>query len=370
MTDKAGLYLHIPFCQKKCRYCDFYSSFVTDELLDRYTTALIKSLTQWGGSFRRPIDTVYLGGGTPSLLGNRLKPVLEAVRNNFAVAGDAEITLELNPAGDTDEILNFATETGINRLSIGAQSGNDDELKMLGRSHSAADTVKTVELARKYGFENISLDLMLGLPFSSQSTLESSLEFVHRLKPEHISAYLLKIEENTAFFAQKDKLSLPSDDEQAEQYLLMCLFFEKIGYNHYEISNFCKDGKESRHNLKYWNGNEYLGIGPAAHSLVSGKRFYYPRDLKAFLNGNFPLPDGDGGGEYEYIMLRLRLKNGVSAEQYKFLFGKALPTEFITKCKQLKSAGLMEIYNNRFYLTNNGMLLSNSIISELLECIV
>lgn len=367
-NNAAGLYLHIPFCEKKCRYCDFYSSFVTDELLDNYTEALIKSINQWGGNFNRPIDTIYLGGGTPSLLGRRLPSVLDAVRASFELQPNSEITLELNPTGDTESLLEYAKEAGINRLSIGAQSGIDRELKTLGRGHTAKDTENTVLTARKSGFQNISLDLMLGLPHSDQKTLTESLEFIKGLEPEHISAYILKIEERTAFYKERESLNLPCDDEQAEQYLLMCEFFESSGYIHYEISNFCKEGFHSRHNLKYWQGVDYLGIGPAAHSCVNGKRFYYPRDLKAFLKGNSPLPDGESGGIEDYIMLNLRLKTGISLLEIEQNFGTTLPPQFYSTCKMFKTAGLME-QNERIYLTNKGMLLSNSIITTLLECI-
>lgn len=336
--------------------------------MDSYTAALIKAINQWGGSFHRPIDTVYLGGGTPSLLSHRLPQVLDAVRTSFEVIPDSEITLELNPSKDSVQLLEYAKKSGINRISVGAQSGLDRELKALGRCHTAADTKNTLAAARKLGFQNISLDLMLGLPDSNEKTLRESLSFIKELKPEHISAYILKIEERTAFYKERDSLKLPDDDAQAELYLLMCEFFEQAGYEHYEISNFCKKGFHSRHNLKYWQGVDYLGIGPDAHSCVDGERFYYPRDLKAFLGGNSPLPDGDSGGKEEYIMLSLRVKSGISTEEYREKFGVNLPDSFYRNCEMLKKAGLMEI-GDRINLTNKGMLLSNSIITKLLECI-
>lgn len=361
--------MHIPFCEKKCRYCDFYSSFVTEELLDSYSKALIKSIKEWGGKFRRPIDTVYLGGGTPSLLNRRIVPILESVRQFFALTGSPEITLELNPSGDVRDKLKYAKAAGVNRLSIGMQSGIDDELKILGRTHTVSDTVNTVKLARESGFSNISLDIMIGLPFSDNNTLMESLKLLKELSPEHISAYMLKIEENTAFFRDRENLHIPDDDDTANQYLLMCDFLEQNGYIHYEISNFCKENYESRHNIKYWQGAEYLGIGPAAHSFFDGKRYYYPRDLKAFLKGNKPLLDGIGGTEEEYILLGLRLKKGISNTDYRKLFGKDLPNKLVAKCEQLKKAGFINLSNNKISLTDNGMLLSNTIITELLECI-
>ena len=315
-------------------------------MLESYTGALIKSINKWGGDLKcRPIDTIYLGGGTPSLLGKYLPKVLSAVHSAFSVCKDTEITLELNPSGDCESQLHFAKAAGVNRLSIGVQSGNDAELKTLGRTHTAKEAENTVKLARKMGFNNISLDIMLGLPDSTEDSLKKSLEFILKLQPEHISAYILKLEERTVFFAQQDTLNLPDDDSVASQYLLMCNFFEKNGYNHYEISNFSKSGFESRHNLKYWQGREYLGIGPAAHSFINGKRFYYPRDLKGFITGNSPLPDGEGGTADEYIMLNLRLKNDISFKDYQERFGNEIPQDFLNKCNNLQKANLLK--NNR-----------------------
>lgn len=336
--------------------------------MDEYSSKLLDAIKKWGGSFNRPIDTIYLGGGTPSLLKHRLISVINTAKTAFKVSEKSEITLEINPEGDTESILKYARQARVNRLSIGMQSGNDDELKILGRNHSAEDTARTVETARNLGFDNISLDLMLGLPNSSIESLEKSLEVLCKLNPEHISAYILKIEENTAFFKMQDKLNLPDDDAIAEQYLFVCQYLKNKGYEHYEISNFCKDNKESRHNLKYWQGDEYLGIGPAAHSFIDSKRYFYPRSLKDFLNGNEPINDGFGGGEEEYIMLSLRLKKGLSPSEYKSRFSKELPCDFLSKCKAFEMAGLMSAKDN-ISLTDKGMLVSNSIITELLECL-
>ncbi len=336
--------------------------------MDEYSSSLLAAIKKWGGSFDRPIDTVYFGGGTPSLLTHRLPSIVNTVKDTFKVSRKSEITLEINPEGNIESILKYAKQSGVNRLSIGMQSGNDDELALLGRRHTASDTIKTVETARNLGFDNISLDLMLGLPDSSIESLEKSLEVLCKLNPEHISAYILKIEENTAFYKQKESLNLPDEDSQAEQYLFVCNYLKEKGYKHYEISNFCKEGMTSRHNLKYWQGEEYLGIGPAAHSFIDGKRFFYPRSLKEFLNGNEPDFDGLGGGKEEYIMLNLRLKKGLSNAEYLKKFGEALPESFLFKCETLRKAELIEKGEN-ISLTDKGMLVSNSIITELLECL-
>lgn len=351
-----GLYLHIPFCKRKCAYCDFYSAVFNNTLAENYTTALQREIKQWGGNINRPIDTIYLGGGTPSLLNDCLSPLLETVRDNFKTEENAEITLEINPQDNIETVLKNAKKAGINRLSIGAQSGSDTELCALGRTHTAADTKKAVETARNLGFSNISLDLMIGLPDSTIESLKQNLDFLLSLNPEHISAYILKIEPKTLFYKTQDTLNLPNEDEICEQYLFMCNYLEQNGYNHYEISNFAKEGFESRHNLKYWNCEEYLGLGPSAHSFLEGKRFYYPRDLKAFINGNIPTPDGDGGDKGEQIMLALRLKKGVDIS--------LLP---VNKLDLYVKNNLAEINDGFFSLSDQGMLVSNQIISQLLE---
>ena len=339
-------------------------------MIDSYTESLIREIKNWGGVLRRPVfDTVYFGGGTPSLLGERLTAVADAVYSAFEITSGAEITLELNPTGDsskTSDFMKTARKSGINRLSVGAQSGSDRELKLLGRTHTAADTLAAVSAARKAGFDNISLDLMLGLPGSDTGTLSESIDFVLSAEPEHISAYILKIEGNTYFYKMRESLSLPDDDSAADQYLYMCERLEKSGYTHYEISNFCLPGRESRHNLKYWRCGEYLGIGPSAHSFINGKRFYYPRDMKAFIKGTKPVYDGDGGDAEEYIMLRLRLAEGLDLKELESRFG--INTDKIKKAVvPLKKAGFLKTGDGTIRLTDKGMTVSNSIITEILE---
>ncbi len=365
-----GLYLHIPFCRRKCAYCDFYSAFYGDKALDNYTEGLISQIKNWGGKVCRPlVDTLYFGGGTPSLLGERIIPIIGAVKEAFCLADNAEVTLEVNPAGDSEKVLSAAKKAGVNRLSVGAQSGNNDTLSILGRTHTADDTLKTVKAARKLGFDNISLDIMIGLPASDLTTLKADLDFVLSARPDHISAYILKIEKNTLFYKRKDTLNLPDGDETAEQYLFMCRYLEEKGFSHYEISNFALTGREGKHNLKYWRCEEYLGIGPSAHSFIDGERFYYPLDSRAFLQGEPPVADGKGGGEEEYIMLALRLKEGLCFKEYRERFGKDLNYSVKKAALPLKEAGLLNINADCISLTDRGMLLSNSIITNLLECL-
>lgn len=354
LPNKAGLYLHVPFCARKCAYCDFYSAVTSEQMLDEYTKGLIQEIKRWGGIFDRPIDTLYIGGGTPSLLGHRISAVIDAVRENFSLQSDAEITAEVNPSGDITDFLQYAKKSGVNRLSIGVQSGIDSELKMLGRRHTVADAKKTVDTAREIGFDNISLDLMLCLPESSINTLSQSIDYILSLRPEHISAYMLKIEPNTLFGKQNP--TLPGDELQAEQYLYMCERLQKAGYNHYEISNFAKDGFESRHNTKYWELEEYLGIGPSAHSFVDGKRFFYPKDLRGFINNPQTIDDGFAD-ESDRIMLGLRLKKGIIIKNQS----KQLKSFLL----QLERAGLISQNGDNVSLTDSGMLVSNSIITEI-----
>ena len=353
--------MHIPFCEKRCAYCDFYSAFVSEEMLDKYLVALKREIIKWGGSVDRPIDTIYIGGGTPSVLGERIKPLIECVRDNFSVLENSEITVEANPDTATDEFLLAAKEAGVNRISIGAQSGSDEMLKFLGRSHSCNDTVKAVERARRAGFSNISLDLMIGVPDSNLGTLERDIDFILSLSPSHISAYILKVEPDTAFGKSAGALGLPDDDAIAEQYLYMCDKLRTQGFSHYEISNFARTGLEGRHNMKYWLDMEYIGIGPAAHSFFGDRRFYYPRDLHKFIKESDVVCDGTGGDNAERLMLGLRLEKGIDLTD---IYGQ-IPNEIIVRARQLEKAGLINYSDGHISLTDKGMLLSNSVILEL-----
>lgn len=361
LLNPLGLYLHIPFCEKRCAYCDFYSAFTSEEMLDKYTVALKREIIKWGGLIDRPIDTIYLGGGTPSLLGDRIAPIMTCVRDNFSVQENAEITVEVNPDTATDNFLCAAKQSGVNRISIGAQSSNDKMLKLLGRKHSSTDTVSAVKRARKAGFSNITLDLMIGLPESSLGTLERDIDFILSLSPSHISAYILKVEPDTALGRCADTLNLPDDDAVAEQYLFMCDKLSLNGFSHYEISNFSKNGFEGKHNMKYWQDQEYIGIGPAAHSFYRDRRFYYPCDLHGFIKGNDVVYDGSGGDKSERLMLGLRLKKGIDLTD---IYSK-VPDEIIARAEQLEVAGLINYSYPHVSLTDKGMLLSNSVILEL-----
>lgn len=369
LTNKDfGLYLHIPFCESKCNYCSFYSIAATATIKELYKNALLKEIKKWGENIFRPITSIYVGGGTPSTLKSEdISEIINCVKTNFKVCENAEITVEVNPKSSSLDFFKSLINCGVNRLSIGVQSGNDNELKALGRLHDRKTAEDTFYTARKAGFKNISLDLMLGLPASTLDTLKQTLDFFNTLSPEHISAYILKIEENTHFSKIKDTLNLPDDEQVAEQYDFLSKTLVNSGYEHYEISNFAKENKFSRHNVNYWRCGEYLGIGPAAHSFFEGKRFYYPNDLKGFLENPQTVFDGAGGECDEFIMLNLRLKSGLNLDELKEEYNVVPSAAFLNKVKLFEKNGLCTFENNIISLTDSGMLLSNEIIAQL-EC--
>ncbi len=369
LTNKGlGLYLHIPFCEAKCRYCDFYSLSGDPLKKELYKNALLKEIKKWGEKIFRPISSIYIGGGTPSALpAHFLCKILNCVKSSFSVSSDAEITVEVNPKSASLPLFEALINAGVNRLSIGVQSGNDSELKTLGRLHNRKTAEETFLNARKAGFKNISLDLMLALPDSNTQTLKNTLDFFISLSPEHISAYILKIEENTPLFKIKDTLNLPDENEISEQYLLVSRTLQNTGYEHYEISNFAKAGKTSCHNVNYWKCGEYLGIGPAAHSFLEGKRFFYPADIMKFITCPETVFDCFGDDKEEFIMLNLRLKEGLSLSELKNEYNVVPSAAFMNKIKLFEKNGLCTFNNNTVSLTVKGMLVSNEIIAQLEE---
>ncbi len=363
MDKNLGLYIHIPFCKSKCAYCDFYSLVTND--FDTYQSALINQIKCWGKSAQnRVVDTVYFGGGTPNLLGAmRLTEILEAVKENFTVSTDAEITVEANPETVDYGLFLRLRQSGFNRLSMGFQTSSEKDLNTLSRRHTKRQQESAVFCAKKAGFDNISLDLMLGI--SSTQSLINSIEFCDEMKVKHISAYILKIEEGTKFFKDREKYDFPDEEETAGQYELMIETLEKMGYKQYEISNFSKENRESRHNLKYWNCEEYIGIGPSAHSYFLGNRFFYDRDLLGFCENPSIILDGKGGSFEEYLMLALRLSQGLKK---KDCIKKGFEKEFFNVQKKAKKIppNLLKLSDEGISLTKEGFLLSNAIISSLI----
>ena len=366
MSDTIGIYLHIPFCKSKCPYCDFFSGKATQTDYDRYTDILKSSIIYWSGQTYKKVSTVYFGGGTPSVLGaDRLSKLLKTLQNSFEVLPDAEITVEVNP--DTGKSLDFEKlkRTSFNRISVGFQTAIERELQALGRIHTAGDALVTTKNARVAGIDNVSLDLMMGIPYQTRESLKESIDFCASCGVKHISSYLLKIEEGTHFDKIKSQLSLADDEEQAKLYLFAVEYLEKLGYKQYEISNFAKPGFESRHNTAYWKCGEYIGIGPSAHSFLNGKRFYYGRSTEDF-EKNIIIPDGEGGDEEEFIMLSLRLKSGLNFREFEELYRHPLSPLQLKKIGNFANAGYMELDEEHACLTPKGFLVSNAIISELL----
>lgn len=337
--------------------------------MDAYAAALRRDLIRRAPDARdHTVDTVYFGGGTPSYLGaERLCRILETVFAHYRVEKAAEITTEANPDSARDEAaLRQLRSAGFNRISLGMQSACDDELRLIGRVHTHRETVEAVSAARAAGFDNLSLDLIYGLPEQTAARWRENLRAAIALQPEHLSCYGLKIEEGTPLFFKKDGLFIPDDDAQAEEYLAAVGLLEEAGYRQYEISNFAKPGYEGRHNLIYWDCGDYLGLGPAAHSCMGGKRFYYPADTAAFLQDNAaPVMDGGCGAE-DYLILQLRLRKGLSLPQYKALYGKEFSPVQLAFIRNCVKNGYAAFDGTTLALTPAGLIVQNSILAELL----
>ena len=374
-----GLYIHIPFCKSKCIYCDFYSLPNSEEKMDRYVSALCRQLAEIAPrAAAHEVDTVYFGGGTPSWLGEkRLRQILKTVEKRYRLAKKPEVTLEANPdsAGDW-KVLRALRRAGFNRLSLGVQSADDEQLKILGRPHTFAQAEEAAAAARKAKIKNLSLDLIYGLPGQTLESWKETLEKAAALSPEHLSCYGLKVEEGTPLWDMQEKMDLPDDDAQADMYLWTVERLGELGYRQYEISNFAKPGYESRHNLKYWTLGEYAGFGPGAHSDLGDVRYACVRDLDAYclgveaqgdiLSENERIPPRER--DVEYLMLGLRLAKGVSRQEFEYRF--RLPFGPVQAAlERFERSGHAILRSGRWHLTPEGFLLSNQIIGQCLEAL-
>ncbi len=357
-----GLYLHIPYCFSKCRYCDFYSAPGQRSVPHGYVDALLRELARFSPDAPLCPDTVYFGGGTPSLLAPAdVARLLSAAQP----APGAEITLEANPETVTLDTLRRYRDAGVNRISFGVQSARDSQLRTLGRPHTAQQARAAFAAARHAGFENISGDIMLALPHYTQAEFDETLDLIESGGATHISAYLLKIEPDSAF-GRKPPDGLPTADQAADFYLYAVEQLEHHGYKQYEISNFARPGYEGVHNLIYWDCGDYLGLGPAAHSCMGGKRFYYPSDTDAFLRDTAaPVLDGACGAE-DYLILQLRLRKGLSLERYRALYGRQFSTRQLAFVQNCVRAGYASFDGKNLTLTPAGLIVQNSILAELL----
>ncbi len=370
-----GLYLHFPFCRSKCAYCDFCSQpLPKEETVRRYVAALCLDLETRARQCREyEVDTVYFGGGTPTFLfANALKQILSTVQQSYRLSPDAEITAECNPATADLEKLTQMRRAGFNRLSIGLQSAQEGELRALGRAHTFEDFCRTWRDARAAGFENLSADVMFGIPHQSIESFRDTLNRLCALSPDHVSAYSLTVEEGTPFGRMgAENLSLPSEDETRAMYMEMTDILAKHGIFQYEISNFARRGYESRHNLKYWRCKEYLGFGPAAYSDFGGERFGNGRDLDGYLSGRDICIERETPSEKErkneHIMLGLRLNEGIDRESFSERFGEDAWQTLFDEIWQHERAGFSVCERDRVFLTRQGMLVSNAILCTLLD---
>ena len=375
---RLGIYIHIPFCASKCPYCDFYSLAGADKQMPVYHKALLQHLVESAASIRNyEVDSIYFGGGTPSYYGaERLLEVFDVLKLNGNVRFDTEVTVECNPDSMNYKELRMLREEGVNRLSIGVQAVQDDLLKMIGRRHNWAQAQESYLSARRAGFDNISLDLMYGLPSQNKRDWAESLARVVELHPEHVSCYALKLEEGTAMHADyMNSPLLPDDDEQADMYSYAAQMLERYGYKQYEISNFSAPGFESRHNLKYWRLDDYMGFGPGAHSCVGPLRYSFVRDLKQYTYGisrKVSIID-----EYEeispleksveYLMLGMRTNRGIEEQEYRIRCQSDWkPIYRVLTAFRDKGWAVCE-EDGRWHFTVSGFLLSNRLIAILLE---
>ena len=379
-AQTLGLYIHIPFCKSKCIYCDFYSLPSAEDQMDRYVAALCHHLVETAPQAASyTVDTVYFGGGTPSYLGvKRLRKLMKTILKHYHVARDAEVTLEANPDSLGDwRAVRALGRAGFNRLSLGVQSADDEELKAIGRIHTFAQVQQAVAAARKGKIKNLSLDLIYGLPGQTLEGWKKTLAAAAALEPEHLSCYGLKVEEGTPLWQRQEELELPDDDLQADMYLWTVEELERRGYEQYEISNFARPGFLSRHNMKYWTLEEYAGFGPGAHSDFGGVRYAFVRDLSAYCAGV------ESGGEIlseseaiddrerdrEYLMLGLRTAVGISRKVFENRCRMSFaPVEGVLE--RLESAGYTKRQgDDGWRLTPEGFLVSNQIIGQVLDAL-
>ena len=364
-----GLYVHIPFCARKCAYCDFYSLTVPPETRQSYIEAVLREAEDCKGM---PFQTVYLGGGTPSLLGGELlKNLMTGLGAIFDLSSVEEMTIEVNPESATSEFLDGAADAGFTRISIGVQSLNDNELQAAGRIHTASQAIDTVTLAKGKGFRSISADVIIGLPGQTWLSLHQTLERLVFSGIEHLSLYCLMLEEGTPL-AENPPRTLPSEDMQAELFQFAGSLLERYGYRHYEISNFAREGYESRHNLVYWHGGEYLGLGPAAASHLNGKRYRNRADLAGYMKQPGGQPEdieelGPKEKAAEEAMLRLRLlEEGIDTRQLAEKHGQENVREIFERCERMAARGELLFDGLRYRLSPSRVLTSNPVFAELL----
>jgi oxygen-independent coproporphyrinogen-3 oxidase len=372
---KAGVYLHIPFCKSRCSYCDFATDvYRNGEAVERYVEALCREITNYELLITNPVETIYFGGGTPSLLSaTQLEKILKAIHKTFAIDENIEFTLEMNPATVSLEKLRDFRSLGVNRASFGVQTFNDRALKLLARGHDSKDARQTFELLRSSGFGNISFDLIGGLPHQTLEDWERNLDEALKLNPEHLSLYLLEIHEGTPLAEQIRSRRQPAPDEDlaAAMYEMMIDKTAAEGFAQYEISNFCRDGFQSRHNSKYWLCEPVFAFGVSAHSFDGAARWANERDTNRYVSliekGESPVVEKTDLSakqlSAEFAFLRLRLTQGLDLREYKKRFNIDLSREFSAELTRLEDFGLIETDGAFLKLTRKGMVYSNEVFS-------
>ena len=384
MKKEWEIYIHIPFCVKKCAYCDFLSSPQDEKTREQYVDKLIEEIkahkTYTVQASDTKVSTIFLGGGTPSILEARqIIKIFETLRTTFDIAENAEITIEANPGTVTTEKLQAYKQCGINRISFGLQSTNNEELKLLGRIHTYEEFLESFQLARECGFENINVDLISAIPKQTLSSWEETLQKVINLNPEHISAYSLIVEEGTPFAKMygedcPGEKELPSEEEERAIYYLTEKLLQKAGYHRYEISNYAKAGQECKHNLGYWERKDYLGLGLGASSLVDNTRFKNTDDLECYINHASRLNEIQENVEKlslqeqmeEFMFLGLRKMEGVSITEFENIFDKKTDECYGEQIKILIEQGLLEQKDTRIMLTKQGIDVSNYVFRAFL----
>jgi oxygen-independent coproporphyrinogen-3 oxidase len=363
-----GLYIHIPFCVKKCRYCDFISYCGKTGDIDRYIGAVENEMREYRGS---EIDTVFIGGGTPTVLGNKqLEKLCGAVFKSFRIRSDHEFTIEANPGTIDYEKARTLAGCGVNRVSLGVQSFNDGELRAIGRIHTSSEAYRTVEEVYKAGISNISIDLMSALPNQTMDKLMKTLEKAVTLPVSHISAYSLIIEEGTPMAEDYEKglIKIPDEDEDRRMYAAAKNYLEKNGFMQYEISNFAKNGFESRHNIKYWECREYFGIGAAAHSYIDGVRFSNTASLEQYMGGEFRSGEKEiltrDDMVFEFIMMGMRMNRGISEKEFEKRFDENIMNRFGELIEKFENGGFLERADGYIRFTDKGRDVSNSVLCE------
>lgn len=377
MGECLGLYLHIPFCRSKCDYCDFYSLAGREDRMDEYQKALVRHVVESSAVARNyPVDSIYIGGGTPTWYGEkRLLELLRTVKRHFCMAKDVEVTVEANPDSVDGKMLRHLRRAGANRISMGMQSGSDEELRSVHRPHTYQQVEDAVAAVRAAKIRNLNLDLIYGLPGQTEESWHETVEKALSLGPEHLSCYGLTIEEGTPLAQRVARgEQLPDEDQQATLYLWTVERLAQAGYEQYEISNFAKRGYQSRHNMRYWMGRPYMGLGVAAHSDFSGHRYSFVSDLDAYIQGMLSGDEVVDESEKitrrergsEYLMLRLRTVHGIDEWEYRREYMMNFdPIE--AKLSEFEQKGWARRQGRRWQFTPEGFLLSNQLIGQLLE---